>query len=653
MPAPESIPQGSAPPAQTTPSVRPVQPVQPAKPVQPAQPAARYRDAGITRPTTTHQWRADGSLVIGTAEARRSVDARGIADFVPRWAHQRPERIAFAERDASGAWRQLTWSQFHRRMLRVAAALLESGLSQQRPLMMLSGNSIEQALITAAADYVGIPTAPVSPAYSLAGGSFARLGSLHALVEPGALFVQSGRDFAAAIQALGTPASQVIAVDHPAPGQRRFTDRLEREITSAEAAAVDAAHAAIQPQQIARVFFTSGSTGVPKGVPISYANVAAMVGQMQWSLQTQADQPPVLLDWLPWSHLFGGLGNVCRIFTFGGSYYIDDGRPLPGQFERTLRNLREVSPTLYANVPAAWAMLVPALESDDALAQRFFAQLKFAAYGGASLPRDVWQRFQRTAERVIGERIVFTSGFGSTETTGQGMTFNRPSDDVGNVGVPQPGMEVKLIPLEGGDGRYEVRMRGPHIFPGYLKRPDLTAAAIDDEGFYALGDAVRLADPQDPGAGLRYAGRCVEDFKLSSGTWVRTGSVRVDLIAQCSPLITDAVICGHDRDSVAALAWPNAQACRALAPALAELPLDQLVTHPIVVAALQQRLQRSAGGSASQQVQRLLLMAEPPQPDAHEIADKGYINQAATRERRKPLIDALYADPAGPAVAVR
>ncbi|MCA0243460.1 MAG: AMP-binding protein [Proteobacteria bacterium] len=531
-----------------------------------------YRDAGLTRPTTTHQWRADGTLLMGAAEPPLRLDVRGMASFVPRWARERGAQPAFAERAGDG-WRTWTWAELHQRMTALAAALLEAGLSPQRPLMMLSGNSLEQLLLIAAAEYVGIPSAPVSPSYSLLSGDHGRLRDIHALVEPAAVFVQSGAVFAAALRALGTPAAQVIAVDDAAPGQRRLADlpggaRQDARLASAaDVAAVEAAHAALQPQQTARLFFTSGSTGAPKGVPISYANVATMIGQSHWAQQTTLHEPPVMLDWLPWNHLFGGLGNLCRVFALGGTYHLDDGRPLPGQFERTLRNLREVSPTLYATVPAAWGLLAQALERDPALARQFFARLKFAGYGGASLPRDVWQRFQDAAVRAVGQRIVFTSGFGSTETTGQGMTFNRPSDDVGNVGVPQPGMEVKLIPLEGGgesgDGRYEIRMRGPHIFPGYLKRPDLTAAAIDAEGFYALGDAVRLADPADPGAGLRYAGRCVEDFKLGSGTWVRTGSARVALIEQCSPLVADAVICGHDRDQVAALAWPDVAACRA------------------------------------------------------------------------------------------
>ncbi len=611
----------------------------------------RYRDAGLTRPNVVHETRADGSIVLRAVEAPLEVPQVGFSAFVPRWARERGTQPAFSERDGPDRWRTLTWSQFHQQMLAAAASLLELGLGQQRPLMILSGNSLEQAVLIAACDYVGIPSAPVSPSYSLLSTEFTRLRGIHELVEPGAVFVQSAALFAKALQAIGTPAEQVIAVQG---AQHAWQALLDTPLTPERLGRVETARAAIQPHEhIARIYLTSGSTGVPKGVPITYHNLRAMMGQILYTHGGMPAETMVLLDWMPWNHLFAGVGNLGRVFTLGGSYYIDDGRPLPGQFARTVHNLREIAPSVFASVPGAWAMLAVELERDELLARQFFSRLKFAGYGGASLPRDTWQRFQNAAVRTTGEQIVFVSGFGSTETTGLGSTFNQPSDDVGSVGVPQPGMEVKLVPLDGGDGRFEVRMRGRHIFPGYLKRPDLTAAAVDGEGFYSLGDAIRLVDPADPAKGMRYAGRCVEDFKLSNGTWVRTGSVRIGLIEQCSPLVQDAVVCGHDRDYVAALAWPNVAACQHLAPELAGLPAEALVAHPVVIEAIARKLRAGDAGSVSQQVQRVLLMAEPPQPDANEIADKGYINQATARNRRGHLIEPLYAEPAGPAVARR
>ncbi|MCY1275681.1 Long-chain-fatty-acid--CoA ligase FadD15 [compost metagenome] len=617
-----------------------------------SQPGAlpRYRDAALRTSQAIHEARADGTLLLRAGIAPVPAPHLGFSGFVEGWARQRATQVALAQRDSAGAWRTVTWGDFHRQMLAVAAGLLEMGLSRGRALVILSGNSIEHALLVAAAEYVGIPCAAASAAYSLQSKDFARLKDIHGLLAPAAAFVQSASAFARALEALAMPAQAVIAVEGAADGQMPWASLLTTALTPQRLAQVEAAHAAVRAEHTARIFFTSGSTGVPKGVEISYASIQALIGQFLFAHADPVYQGAVVLDWLPWSHVFGGVGNVGRAFVLGASYYIDDGRPVAGQFARTLQNLREISPTMFATVPAAWAMLVTELERDEALARAFFARLMFVSFGGASLPADVYARFQRLAERTIGERILFTSGFGATETTAMGLNFSRPAEETGNLGMPAPGVEVKLVPLDGGDGRYEIRMRGRNLFAGYLGRPDLTAGAFDEEGFYCMGDAVRLAEPDAPAEGLRYAGRCVEDFKLISGTWVRTGAVRVGLLEQCAPLLTDAVICGHDRDFVAALAWPNVVACQALAPELAGLGAEALVSHPVVVQAVAQKL-RGGGASASQQVRRVLLMAEPPSADANEIADKGYINQATTRERRKALIETLYQEPAAAAVA--
>ncbi|WP_244830301.1 feruloyl-CoA synthase [Caballeronia sp. TF1N1] len=600
------------------------------------------------RPHIEH--RPDGTLILSSASAPPVIAERSFAAFIPAWAERRGDDTAFAERDATGAWRTISWRELWVQVQTVAAALLEMGLGQQRPVILLSGNSIEQAVLLLAAEYVGIPSAPVSPAYSLVSRDFARLKGVLRMVPPATVFVQDAAQFARALAALaasGVAGTSIITVRNAAPGHRTWADLLASGLTHARSAAVAAAHASIDGAHTVRVLFTSGSTGVPKGVPLTYGNFRAVASYYADNLGWLLESPPVFLDWLPWHHGLGGVLNLGRSIQFGATHYIDDGRPLPGLIERTVRNLRDVSPTVFTSVPSAWAVLAGELERDPVLARSLFADVQYFGYGGASLPADVWNRIQRVAVDTIGRRIVFSTGLACTETSGMGTYCGWPSKDLGNIGGPVPGSEVKLVPLDGGDGRYEIRMRGANVFGGYLDNPELSAAAFDSEGFFRLGDAVRLANPEDAGEGLLFAGRVVEDFKLTNGTWVRTGAVRLGLLELCAPLISDAVICGHDHDYLTALAWPNVAACKRLAPELAELDAEALARHPLVVAALRERLVTQRGGGASRTIERVMLMAEPPSIDANEIAEKGYVNQAVTRARRAHLIEPLFhAEPA-------
>ncbi|WP_321795884.1 feruloyl-CoA synthase [Caballeronia sp. J97] len=605
------------------------------------------------RPTSVER-RADGSLILRCEAPLRASGKQGLPDFLRDWAQRRGNAIAFAERDAAGAWRTLSWTALWQQVRSVGAALLELGLDENRPLMLLSGNSVEQAVVLLAAEYAGVPTAPVSPAYSLVSKDFVRLKSVVDLVPPAAVFVQDAAQFARALGDINAHLATrvpVIAVNGAANGQIGWTDLVRTELTVARREALAAARANIDAGQTGRVLFTSGSTGIPKGVALSYGNMQTVADYYADMFRALVEPQPVFLDWLPWHHGLGGLLNFTRTITLGGAYYIDDGRPLPGQFERTVRNLREISPTVLTSVPSAWSMLVGELERDPELARSVFAHVMNFSYGGASLPGDVRERIEIVAERTVGERITFCSGLGCTETSGMGVFCSWPTDAPGNVGVPMPGAEVKLVPLEGGDGRYDIRMRGPFVFAGYIKRPDLTAAAFDDEGYYRLGDAVRLAVPGDPTGGLQFAGRVAEDFKLGNGTWVLTGAVRLGLVERCAPLLNDAIICGHDRGYVTALAWPNLNACRALAPELAELDAQALVTHPLVIEAIRARVGAAHGTGASVTVKRVMLMAEPPSMDAGEISDKGYVNQAIARTRRAHLVEALYRSEPAPHVA--
>lgn len=616
-------------------------------PMAPTRQTVPVRPVHMPLRRTLVERRSDGSLILRPATPPPAITQSSFADFLEDWAGVRGDAAAFCERDSNGAWRKLSWAELWQQVQAVAAALLDMGLGQTQPLMLLSGNSIEQAIVLLAAEYVGIPTAPVSPAYAMLSQDFARLKNVVEMVPPAALFVQDSTRFERALAALKDTRAPVIAVHGVSTGQIAWAKLVGTELNAARRSAIAAARAAITPDAIARILFTSGSTGMPKGVPLSYGNFKAVASYFADNLAFLLDTEPVFLDWLPWHHGLGGVLNLGRSIQFGATHYIDDGRPLPGLIERTVRNLREVAPTIFTSVPSAWTVLANELERDDELAANLFSKVHFFGYGGASLPVEVRERIQRVAEKVAGERIAFLTGLACTETSGMGTYCGWPSETPGNIGTPVPGSEVKLLPLEGGDGRYEIRMRGANVFGGYIKNSELSAAAFDDEGFFRLGDAVRLADPNDPSKGMLFAGRVVEDFKLANGTWVRTGAVRLALLDSCAPLLSDAVICGHDQAYLGALAWPNVAACQRLAPELEGLDPAALVTHPVVVEALSKRLQNPGDLGATLVVQRLLLMAEPPSMDANEIADKGYVNQAVTRARRAHLIDALYlAEPA-------
>ncbi len=613
--------------------------------------AVPYRAVPYAVRKTLCERRPDGTLILRSPLAPQTSDRIGFAGSIPHWASRRGDSPAFCERDAkTGEWKRLSWSALWQQVQSVGAGLLEMGLGQGRPLVVLSPNSLQQLVLLFAAEYVGVPLAPVSPAYSLLSQDFARLKGVCELVPPAALFVQDLPLFQRAVQAINGADLPLIAVDGATQRAVSWQSLAQLELSAARREAVAAAHAAIRPDHIAKILFTSGSTGAPKGVPVSYRNLQACAANLSdmFSALAESPEPAVFLDWLPWHHALGGVLNLGRAVLLGGTHYIDDGKPLPGMFERTVRNLREISPTVLTSVPSAWTMLATELERDPQLAKSVFARVLNFGYGGASLPDDVNQRIQRVAEKTVGERIVFATGLAATETTGVGTYRNWASVDLAHIGAPPPGTEVKLVPLEG--ERYEIRMRGDHNFSGYIGRPDLTQAAFDEEGFFKLGDAVRLIDASDPIQGMRFDGRVAEDFKLINGTWVRAGAVRLGLVEVCAPLLSDAVICGHDHDYIAALAWPHVAACQRLRPELAGLSAAELVAHPALIAELNARLQQQTG-SVSLKIRRLMLMAEPASMDANEIADKGYVNQAVTRARRADLVKQLFAAQPAPHVA--
>jgi feruloyl-CoA synthase len=600
-----------------------------------------FREVRFAPRAVTVDARPDGSLVLRHPRPLGDYQ-RNIVGYLRHWSAAAPGRVFLAERRPDRSWRRLTYSEFRAAVDRVAQALLDRGLGPGWPLMVLSANSIDHAILTFAGMTVGVPVAPVSVAYSLVSQDHGKLKYVFDLVEPKLLFVQNGRQYERALKALDLSGVELITVGDPADGlpSTPFADLLAAEAGPD----VERAYAATGPDTVAKYLFTSGSTGMPKAVINTQRMLCANMKMASMTVEDDPAQPPIVLDWMPWNHTMAGNYGIHNCLRQGGTYHIDTGRPIPGQFDETIANLYEVSPTSFSNAPIGFAMLATRLEEDPELCRRFFRNVKVLGYGGASLPQELWQKMQDLAVRTIGERIAFVTGWGSTETAPTATSLNWYVEGSGIIGLPFPGVELKMVPV--GD-RFELRLRGPIVFPGYLKRPDLTAAAFDKEGFYRIGDAGRFVDPKRPEEGLRFAGRVVEDFKLATGTFVHVGPLKLAALDACAPLIQDAVVTGQDRNHVGLLAWPNLAACRAVAGLPADAPAEAVVEAPAIVAAIKAGLARhnaSATGT-SQRLARVILMAEPPSIDGNEITDKGYVNQRATLDRRAGLVERLYADP--------
>lgn len=577
---------------------------------------------------------ADGGLVLSSPLALGPFPAR-VGDVLVRWAVETPRRTFLAERTPEGSWRTVDYAAARDRVRRLAQALLDRGLHAARPLLLLSGNGIDHALLQLAAMEAGIPAAPISPAWSLMSRDLGKVRLVAEVLRPGAVYAADGEAFARALEALDLPA--VVSVRAPA-GTETVDDLLRTEPGDR----LEEAAAAVGPDTVAKVLFTSGSTGTPKGVLNTHRMLCSNQAAIARLWPFLSRRPPVLVDWLPWSHTFGGNHNLNLVLFHGGTLWIDEGKPAPGLFAATVRNLREVPSTLHFNVPRGFAMLVPELERDTALREVFFSELDALFFAGAALPRNLWDRLSDLSASVRGEPVPFLTAWGSTETAPLATSVHFPTDRPEVIGLPAPGVEVKLAPA--GD-RLELRVRGPNVTPGYWGDPELTAAAFDADGFFRMGDAGKLADPDDPAGGLVFDGRIAENFKLVSGTWVPVGEVRTGVIAACAPLIADAVVTGHDRDEVGLLVFPSLDGCREIA-GVPDASLRDLVTHPGVHLRLVEGLRawNASQPGSSRRVARALLMTEPPDVDAGEITDKGYLNQRAVLDRRAGLVTRLYGD---------
>jgi len=591
--------------------------------------------------------RADGSQVLRSTEALQPHPER-VTDRLEHWANEAPERTFVAKRGADGQWQRISYREMLDRAQRIGQALLQRGLSVERPLAILSENDLEHLSLALGAMWAGIPYAPISSAYSLVSGDFAKLKHITKTITPGMVFAATPAYARAITAVMPADASVVLGEGHI---EGRETTAFSDLVATPPGAEVQTAHAATGPDTIVKFLFTSGSTKDPKGVINTHRMLTANQQMLRQCLAFLADEPPVLVDWLPWNHTFGGNHNAGLALYNGGTLYIDDGKPTPKGIAETLRNLREISPTIYFNVPKGYEEIASAMEHDEALRDSLFRNVKAFMYAGAGLSQPVWDRLHQHTERSVGERIRMITSLGMTETAPCCTFAVGTNVKSGWIGLPVPGVEVKLVPMgDGPDAKTEIRFRGPNVMPGYWRAQEQTLEAFDEEGFYRTGDAVRFVDPSVPELGLFFDGRLAEDFKLSTGTFVNVGPLRAKVLAHGAPLVGDSVVAGLNRDDISLLLVPRLDECRKLARLGAGASAAEVLAHPVVQEFFQRlvdTLWHEGTGSANR-VARAHVLADPPSLETGEMTDKGSINQRAVLTRRAGLVDALYAgtDPA-------
>jgi feruloyl-CoA synthase len=562
---------------------------------------------------------------------------RTLTECLDTRAKDAAERTFLAERDEAGEWRRIPYADLRTLARGIAQALLNLRLPAGRPIAILSGNGIEHALVALGAMYAGIPYAPISPAYSLVSSDFGRLRHIMDLLSPGLVFASDGEVYGRAIRELVPPETFLLVGSNPPAGRRAEMFSYFAAVSATDA--VDRAHAAVGPDTVAKILFTSGSTGIPRGVITTHRMLTSNQEMLRAVFPFFAEQPPIICDWLPWHHTFGGSHNFGLVLYNAGTLYIDHGKPTPGDFAESLRNLREIAPTVYFNVPKGYELLLPHLAKDRAFREHFFSRLGMAFFAAAGLQQITWDEFDRLAVEAVGARIPMLTGLGATETAPFAMCARKENRRSGVVGLPVPGVELKLAPV---NDKLEARVRGPNVTPGFWGSDDLTRAAFDEEGYYRMGDALMFIDPADPNRGFLFDGRLAEDFKLSSGTWVSVGPLRAKLILHGAPLVKDAVLAGRDRDEVTALIVPDPdEYARVEAEGRTRAAFEAL---------LRDFLRRSTGSSS--RIVRAIVLRDPPSLDAGEVTDKGTLNQAAVLKRRAHLVEQLYSNPYAPEVIV-
>lgn len=594
--------------------------------------------------------RPDGTIYLESGLPLKAYPPHMLAPLV-KWAAERPDQVWLAERwpedPAQDSWRRLTYAEGLAAVRRIAAAFLSEGAGPDAPVMILSKNSIDNALVMYAGMWASSPVVPVTPAYATLSQDLVRFRYIDDLTSPKFIYVEDGKEYQRALDALDLT-GRIVIYSRNAPNVPRAVS-LE-DFAGQTGTAVDEAYAALTPKTVAKYMLTSGSTGEPKAVINLHGMVAANAKMIRsvWNeprLDEITGGPQVMVNFLPWSHTYGTHSILHNMLDWGGTLYICQGAPTPQRLPEMLRNLKEIPTTQHTTVPQAWAALATALEQDDALAEVFFSRLTSMAYGGASMGQDIYERIQEVAVRITGERISLSAGYGATETSPTASNVHWPNDKMGLIGLPLPGNTFKLVPA---GEKLELRVKGVNVTPGYFRNPQKTAEAFDEDGYYRLGDAVKFVDPAQPEKGLAFDGRTVEEFKLVSGTWVSTGSVRVAAVAASGGVLSDAIVCGLNREEIGLLGFLNEAYCQRLAGGA--LPLEDLVRHPAVEAALREGLaaHNRKNSNAAARIARLLLQTSQPQADLGEITEKGYINQSRTQELRAEQIERLYSADAFP-----
>jgi feruloyl-CoA synthase len=599
-------------------------------------------------PAVSLSRRDDGTILLNNPVALEPY-ARCVGEYLQYWAESAPDRDFIAQRSPAGLWQGLTYAQMLDKVHRVGTWLLRNGITPERPVCVLTDNSIDHALLMLAAMHVGIPYASISPAYSLMSKDHEKLKNLVERLNPGVIYAGGIARFQAALESIKSlhHAQLVVADEDDCQGVDAL--RISELMADIDLAMVNKAFATVTPDTIAKILFTSGSTGYPKGVLNTQRMLCSSQQAKEQVWPFLKEEPPVLLDWLPWNHTFGSNHNFNMVLKHGGTLYLDGGKPVPGLFDISIANLREIAPTLYMNVPRAFDMLLAALKSDAGLRKQFFSRLKLIFYAAAALPQHLWDGLIEMSREELGHVVPMVTAWGSTETSPLVTDCHFQADRSGVIGLPVPGVTLKLVPA---GEKLEVRVKGPVVTPGYFKQPDVTQAAFDEEGYYKIGDAVRFADPDRPEAGLIFDGRVSEDFKLTTGTWVSAGNLRIKGLEYLSPVAEDIVVTGHDRDEVGFLVFPNFKACRQLAGLADDTDVQEVISHPEVLSALRKGLVKlkKAHPASSMHAERAMLLDSPPSVDDGEITDKGYTNQRAVLQRRVMEVEALYETSPGPGV---